>query len=154
MAERYPFKLSDLNRALEEDGFIEPGEELEEEDFEELQVKTPKRPSFPVVILTLAVMKDLTDILSAGFLGSFTNIIAIIAIRIWLLGKMGFIKRYLYKRYLFAFILEFVPFVNAVPQWTIFVLRGHAKEYKRINQILTKVEELLIRHQKSEKTGK
>lgn len=146
MANQYPFELSDLNKELEDE--FEPGEELEEEDFEEIKTETPNRPSFPIITLTFAISKDFIDLVSLGLLGTFTNIIAWLVIRFYLLGKMGFMKRYLYKKYIFTLILEYLPFVNMIPQWTIFVLRAHATEYKKINQILTAIEKLILKHSK------
>jgi len=142
----HPFTLEDLNRELEN---VTPvGEELQQEDFEEIIAKPPKRSSFPYFILTIAVLKDFFDLISLGFFGIILNIFAFIALRIWLLGKVGFMKRYLYRRYIFTLILEFIPFINMIPQWTIFVLRGHAKENKKIDEILTVMEKRLIDFQK------
>ena len=146
MQEEYSFELSDLNKELE--GNFEIGEELEGEDFEELKVSPPKRPSFPIFIFICAVAKDILDIISLGLLGTFTNIIVWIIIRLWLFRKVNFIQRMLYRRYVFAWIIEFIPFFNWIPQWSIFVLRAHATEYKKIDQILTAIEGLIIRFQK------
>ena len=148
MPNQYPFGLSDLNKELEEE--FEPGEELEEEDFEEIKTEIPKRPSFPTITLIFAILKDFGDLVTLGILGTITNIIAWIVIRLYLFKKVGFIKRALYRQYIFALILEFIPFINMIPQWTIFVLRAYAKEHKKIDQILTAIEKLIIRHSSEE----
>jgi hypothetical protein len=144
MPEDYPFSVEELNQELADE--LGPGEELQIEDFEEIKIEgLPERPSFPIMVFILAVLKDFTDLLSFGLLGVLTNIIAWIAIRMYLFRKVGFIKRWLYKRYVFTLILEFIPFISMIPQWTIFVLRGYAKEKKRVDEVLTAVERLLLK---------
>lgn len=145
----YPFELSDLNKELEDEWG--PGEELDEDDFDELKTEgVSKKPSFPVLTFGFALIKDFVDIVSLGTLGIFLNIIAWIVIRMYLFKKMGFMKRYLYKKYIFTLILEYIPFISMIPQWTIFVLRAHAAEHKKIDQILTSIENLIIKFQKGE----
>jgi len=139
----YNFGVEELNNEL---GDELEGEEFTNEDFEELKVEgLPKKSSFPVMVLTLAVLKDFFDLVSLGLLGILTNIIVWIAIRIYLLKKVGFIKRWLYKKYIFTIILEFIPFVSMIPQWTFFVLRAYAKENKHVDAVLEAVERLLLR---------
>lgn len=147
MPNQYPFSLSDLNNELE--GEFEPGEELGEGDFEELKANPPKRPSFPVLTFCFALFIDFAFIISLfvslGILGSIINIIAWIVIRLYLFRKVGFIKRWLYRRFIFTLIVKFIPIINGVPQWTIFVLRARAMEHKKIDKILTAIEKLIIR---------
>lgn len=142
MPNQYPFGVSELNKELKDE--LEIGEELGEEDFEEIRINLPTRPSFPIHIFTLALIKDISDIYSVGLLGTFTNIIAMLVIRLWLFGKVGFIQKYLYKRFIFALILEFIPFINVIPQWSFFVWKGHFKERKRIDKILESIAKLII----------
>jgi hypothetical protein len=71
----------------------------------------------------------------------------------YLSRKVSFVKRWLYRRYIFTLILESVFFVNAIPQWTIFVLRSYVKEKKQIDQVLTAVEKLIIRSATGGGTG-
>jgi hypothetical protein len=145
MPNQYPFELSDLNKELE--GEFDPGEELDDEDFEEIKAELPKRSSFPVRVFICALIKDLLDIASLGLLGTFFNIILWIIITKYLWGKIGFIKKWMYRRYIFTRILEFIPWINMIPQNTIFVLRGYAKEKKQIDKVLTAIEKLIIRSQ-------
>jgi len=143
MSKEYPFNLSELNKELKDE--FKMSEELEEEDFEELKVNLPKKPSFPVMTFCFALLKDFIDIVSLGIIGTIVNILAWIVISFYLFRKVSFIKRYLYRKFIFTLILEFIPFINMIPQWTIFVLRAYAKEKKNIDQILTAIEKLLIR---------
>ncbi len=147
MPDQYPFELSDLNKELEEE--LEPGEELEEEDFEEIKIEVPTSPSFPIGTLIVAIIKDAIDIFSLGILGTFTNIIAWIVLWLYVRKRMGFIKRRLYRKFITRLLAEFTPFVNMFPWWTFFVLRAHATEREKLNQILTTIEKLIIRHQKT-----
>lgn len=146
MPKEYPFKLSDLNQALEDE--LGMGEELLEEEFDELQVNPPKRSSFPKFIFICAVVKDIIDIVGLGILGTIINPLMWIIIRLWLFRKVSFVQRMLYKRFIFALIIEFVPGANWIPQWSIFVLRGHAAENKKVDEILRTIEGLLIRFEK------
>lgn len=143
MANHFSFGLADLNKELE--GEFAPGEELNEDDFEEIKADLPKKPSFPTRIFICALVKDLIDIASFGLLGTFFNIIFWIIMTKYLWGKVGFVKKWLYRRYVFTRTLEFIPWINEWPQNTIFVLRGYAKEKKQVDQVLTAIEKLIIR---------
>ncbi len=58
----------EFNQALQEQGLRE---ELREEEFEDIKAKLPTHPPFPFEILTLALIKDFTDLISFGILGIF-----------------------------------------------------------------------------------
>lgn len=141
MSNNYSFSLGELNKKLEDEFGFEEG--LEEEDLEEMQAGELKQSSFPTIPLAFAVLKDFVDLVSLGAIGTLINVLAWIVIRLYLFRKVGFIKKWLYRRYIFTLILEFIPFINCIPQWTIFVLRAYATEKKRINQIFTAIEELI-----------
>lgn len=145
MPNQYPFELSDLNKELEDE--IEPGEELNEEDFEEINAEgVPDRPSFPATVFVLAILIDIIKLVSFGFLGMLTAILGFIIIRVYLFGKMSFIKRYVYKKFIAAAVKNVIPIVGAfLGSWTWFILRAHSKNYKRIDQIITAVEKLIRR---------
>lgn len=139
MAEQYPFGLSELNKELGWEG----EEALAENDIEEIKANLPQRPSFPIFTFFCALLKDFIDIASLGILGIFTNIIIWIVISVYLWGKVGFVKKLLYRRIIFVIILEFIPFINMIPQWSVFVLRGYFGERKKVNQVLEAIESLI-----------
>lgn len=139
MSEQHSFGANELNNELGWEG----DEALTEDDIEELKINPPKRPPFPILVLLFALVKDFSDIISLGLLGIFTNIIGWFVIRIYLFGKVGFIKKILYRRFIFTFILEFFPFINMIPQWSVFVVRGYFSEIKKIDQVLETIESLI-----------
>jgi hypothetical protein len=143
MANNFSFQLADLNRELE--GEFPPGQELDESDFEQIKLGDLRRPSFPATTFLCAAIKDSIDIASLGWLGTLTNGAMWIIIKKYLWGKTNFIKRRLYRRYIFTVILEFVPWINTFPQNTFFVLRSYATEKKEIDRVLTAVEKLILR---------
>ncbi len=59
---------------------------------------------------------------------------------------MDFVKRLLYRRFIFRIILEFIPIINMIPMWTFFVVRGRFKEKDSVNKILEAAESLLLRY--------
>jgi len=133
----------EFNQALAEQGMIN---ELNEQEFEEIKAQMPQPPPFPLKILMVALVKDFVDLFSFGFLGILANILAIIILWLWVRKRMSFVKRLIYRRLIFRMILEFIPIINMIPMWTVFVLRGHAKENETINKILEASESLLIHY--------
>ena len=150
MPQIFNFNVNNLNKELEYE--MEPGQELEEEDFEELQARMPQRPSFPTGVFLVALAKDSIDIFSVlftfGLLGTIVNIFAWIILRIWLMGKVSFIKQRLYRKFIGRVVWEFVPLLNIVPWWTIFVFRAYALENETLNKIFGAVERLMGKHSK------
>lgn len=147
MAQVFNFNVNDLNRELEYE--MEPGQELEEEDFEEIKASVPQKTTFPTGVFLVAVAKDFIDIFSViftfGLLGTIVNIFAWIILRLWLMGKVGFIKRRLYRKFIGRLVWEFVPLLNIVPWWTIFVLRAYAIENEEVDKILSAIERLMTK---------
>ncbi len=145
MAEDYPFGLEELNKEMGDE--LEPGEELSDEDFEEIKIEglPSGRPSFPLITFTSSALIDVFNIFTLGFLGIITGVIAIIIIRIYLIGKYGFIKRWVWKRAMMRLGVKSIPVLGPfLLSWSFFVLRAHSKNYKRIDQILTAAEKLII----------
>ncbi len=73
--------------------------------------------------LFLAGIKDLLDFLSLGTLGTFINIFISGAFAIILLMRGSKLnKSKTLVRYIAAAIIEFIPFLNFIPTWTLSVL--------------------------------
>lgn len=134
--------------------FASKGEELDEEGAAKLLGgSTPPLPSFPILIVALAVTKDFLDMMSFTLIGlvfvmPFSIGVAII-LMFWCLGKIhgGWWKkrmiRWLWMRYVIAILIEFIPFVQfIIPATTIFVLMAHYKETKVV-QLMNEGLELL-----------
>jgi len=136
------YNLDDLNKELEND--LE-GNEIEQEEIEEIKSDAFRKPHFPLMIFILALFKDLIDIVSLGIIGAIINIVVSIIIRIYLFGKVSFVKRMIYKKFLTSQIVEYIPIVNMIPLWTIFVIRAYLTEKKAINRVLTALEKALAK---------
>lgn len=121
-------------------------EGLEPEDIEAAKIARPKKSEFPYITVLLAVFKDISDIpgelLTFGLWGTITNIVAATVIFIYLYGRVGFIKKRLYRKYIFAMVIEFIPFINWIPQSTFFVIRAHATENETLDKLFGYLEGL------------
>ncbi|TSC75916.1 MAG: hypothetical protein G01um101430_86 [Parcubacteria group bacterium Gr01-1014_30] len=143
-----PFGLEELNEELSD--VTEPGEELFEDDFDQIKTEgLPDHPHFPAGTFGFAVFADAVKVASLGWLGILAAIIGLITIRMYLRGKYGFLKRYVWKRALLKAGISSIPFLGAfLASWSWFVFRAHSKNWKRIDQILTSVEKLILRRAK------
>lgn len=109
-------------------------------NFAEMENTVANPPSFPLIIVIFALIKDLVDLASFGFLGWITSPILGAIIFFWFLGKRSFIRRLLWRRFIkkrafVTAILEIVPFVSMVPWTTFFVIKAHYKETKIIQEL-------------------
>lgn len=121
-------------------------EGIETEDVDAAKTERPEKSGFPFLTVFLAVFKDISDIpgelLTFGLWGTVTNIVAAVVIFFYLNGRVGFIKRRLYRKYIFAMIIEFIPFLNWIPQSTFFVIRAHATENENMDKLFSYLEGL------------
>jgi hypothetical protein len=115
--------------------------DLKQEELENLSANKPEHPVFPVHIFMMAVMKDLLDILTLGIVGIIANVVVGLVLWFWILGKMNFMKRWIWRRFILYVFIEFIPFISFIPIWTFFVARAHLREYEQIDKILTYIEE-------------
>jgi len=115
----------------------------------------PEKPQFPVMIASMAVLKDILDSIDATGFGiivtTFTTIGISLVIALWMLGKMsggwwkGRMIKWFWNRYLLMFIVEFIPFLKFVPATTVLVLMAHYKE-TRVVKLLNSGLEILHGH--------
>lgn len=143
MAQDYAFSAEELNREFADE--LESGEEWTQEDVEEIKIEglPSSKPSFPLVTFVFAVLIDTVKLFSLGFLGIIAGIFGFILVRVYLIGKYGFIKRWMWKRVLIKAGISSIPIVGAfLASWSWFILRAHSKNYKRINQIIMALEKL------------
>lgn len=129
-------------------------ESLDGADVKILVEAPPQKPEFPFLMVFVAVLKDILDIpLELTLVGIiFTTIFSLIiglVLFIWCFGKIsgGWWKKkiigWLWKRYIFTIILEFIPFIKIIPVTTIFVFMVHYKELKLVklaNQVLEELK--------------
>lgn len=108
-------------------------------------------PPFPFVMLTIAIMKDIIDVpgeLSVIGIVLTTALSLVIALVLffWFMGKVsgkwwkGRMVSWLWKRYVFAIALEFIPFFKIVPATTILVLMAHFRETKTVKILNSAME--------------
>lgn len=112
------------------------------EEIEQLKEDSPQSPSFPFLIFIVAAAKDVIDWIDGGILiGALVNIIAIPILFLYMRGKMGFVKKRMYRRFVFSSIIGFIPIANAIiPEWSIFVVVSWLKEHEQIGKVLNIIE--------------
>ncbi len=132
--------------------FKDKGENFEDGDEKLLASNPPQKPSFPYIIMMLAISKDLIDIpgdLSGiGIIATtaFSFVISLVLF-MWVLGKLGGgwwkkkIIRWLWKRYVYTIILEFIPGFQIIPATTIFVFMAYHHEKKIVKLLNLALEE-------------
>ena len=139
----------------------ESGEKFTEQDREQAEKSPPRLPTFPITISIFALIKDILDVpenlsaVAAG-LATLTSIPISLIILKWVWEKTaggtagGWLKkkmiRWVWMKYIGAVIIEFIPFINFVPTYTIFILMTHRKEIKLVRGMKQIMEK--IRHRK------
>jgi len=96
----------------------------------------PGEPNFPILIFLVAVFKDFIDIVSGGFLGWLTSLIAGIVIWFWTLGKTNIVEkrlmRWFIRRFIIRMLLDALPIVGMWPFATTLILAAHHREKKLV----------------------
>lgn len=113
---------------------------INKEDIEIAKNSQPESPNFPVMVFCLALVKDITDMASLGTIGIIVNIIVAPVFFFYLWGKLGFVKKRLWRWLILTVVAEFVPGISFIPMSTVFVLRAHATERKQIEKMLNFIE--------------
>lgn len=134
--------------------YQEQGENFSSEEAERLQGETAKsRPSFPVFIFSLALIKDLLDVpldlsVVAALFASILSVFVGITLALWMFGKMsgawykrGMIK-WFWRRFALVMIIEFIPGLQLIPANTVLVWMAHNRENKAV-QLLNNALEVL-----------
>lgn len=126
----------------------EENDDIDEDDFREININKPEEPSFPYFIFGLAVLKDVFDIVvtiislaTAGI--ALTILIWIIWISsliigaiiwVWIFSKAPFQRKKILQKtktsLVGSFILEMIPVLDALPMGSInvFLIYKHEKE--------------------------
>jgi hypothetical protein len=144
MAEKNSFSREEFNKELINLG---AEEDIEEDDFDDVKTQgVPEKPNFPTTIFIFAVILDVFTIASLGLLGWVTIPLGILLVRVYLLGKMSFSKKLAWKKVVAVCRKKAFPLLSAfLGSWAFFILRAHAKNYERIDQIISVVEKILTR---------
>ncbi len=111
-----------------------------EEGNEELLVKNPpEKPTFPGIIFSIALLKDLLDAAQLTGIGvlitTALSFLIGLVLFLWILSRMGAgwwgkKMRGVWTRYALAIATELVPFLGILPASTILVLSVHFRETK------------------------
>lgn len=130
------------------------GESLSEQDFSQLQTESAKsRPSFPALIFSLALIKDVLDVpldltVVAAIFASILSVFCGLALAFWMLGKMsgawykrGMIK-WFWRRFALVMVIEFIPGLQLIPANVVLVWMAHNRENKAV-QLLNNSLEIL-----------
>ena len=129
----------------------ETGEELTDEEIQDLIKNKPENEEFPTIIFLLALTKDALDIpedLSVVFaiVGSISSVVLGLIIWLWLWGKLGLVKKYLIRKVAttgpVTAMGEFIPFFNMLPMATIFILLTHYQNTKLVRAFFMVAEKL------------
>lgn len=138
------------------DLFEKSGESVNDTEINEMRqlgIDRPQTVDFPYIIFTIAVLKDISDVLATitiiGAVATLaTSFICAIILFIWTLDKMngGWWKKRLIKglliRYGIMVTIEFIPGVNIIPTATIFMLMAHFREVRLVKMINIALEEM------------
>lgn len=139
--------MKQAKEILKKQGFYQDG------DIENLlSTKKVELPPFPMFIFVIAILKDLIDIADITLVGvvitTLLSILFSIILFFWLIGKVSGkwwkkkVLNWLWKRYIAAIIIEFIPFLKIAPVMTIFVIMAHRRETKVVRAINFALEEL------------
>lgn len=117
-------------------------EGITEEEIEAVRRGDIKEPTFPIMVFTAAILKDLVDVIELlgvftfGIIGIIMNIFMVPLIYNYV-NKLSLSKRFIYKRLIGKAIVEFIPILEGLSFWTFFVWRAHRREKKKMEKVLS-----------------
>lgn len=123
------------------------GNGIDAADFGEAKTSIPSKPSFPLFIFSLAILKDVLDFAQLTIIGiilswAVTIVFAIIAL-FWCMGKAGFLKkRFVIKPLVSMVTVGLLPVLGFLPEASVFVLWMHYRETKYVGDILKSLENI------------
>jgi len=139
--------------------FRSAGEDISIPDIEILQENNARKqplPSFPYFIFTIALIKDIFDMVATislfgMILTPIFSFLCSLILFFWTLGKisgwLGFKKKLITGaiiRFFGMFAIELIPGVNFLPVTTIYVLLAHYRETKMV-KLINKALEIAAR---------
>ena len=103
---------------------------IEETQIESLSVSS--NVELPILIIIVALLKDISDIVSTGIAGIITSLVFGMIIYLWIFSKSTIIQRRMMKwfirRFVVVIIIGIIPLINFVPEATILVLLVYNRE--------------------------
>ncbi len=133
--------------------------EISPEEFKEIRAQTPEIPHFPLLIFTIAMLKDFIDIMvvfitvtTAGMGLVLTVIVWIITaimaavIWLWIFNKSTFIRKWIIKkaarRIALFFLIKITPLLYVAPTASLTVYLVYKSESGFIGKIIDAVEKV------------
>ena len=113
---------------------------------EDAQIESLSMPAiveFPMLILIIAIFKDISDWGSFGLFGFITSLLFGMIIWLWIFNKTSFIQRMLWKRrarLIIVFIIGIIPIINFIPESIILVLLVYNHEKAIVKHFFDKLE--------------
>src|SRR3989338_7727545 len=139
---------------MEREEFLEnlDADGIEEEDLESFEGKAPEKPEFPFLMFALGVTKDIIDALDGvGIIGAIANVFTATILFFYMWGKVGFVRKKLYKKFVFTAICGFIPVLNTFfPESSFFVFLSYLQEQKQVGKIIEYFEKFAIGSAKKE----
>lgn len=124
-------------------------DQFSEEEINEIKGNLPSTPSFPLIIFSIAILKDVLDFAELSIIGIILSwaatIIFALIIWFWTLGKVSFVKKMIIRRLALMIAIALVPVIDLLPEASIFILWVHFREVKYIGDILRAFERTLER---------
>lgn len=113
-------------------------EGIYEEDLEIFEGKAPKEREFPFLFFSLGAIKDVVDCCDgAGIIGSIVGVFVWIILFFYMWGKISFVRKRLYKKYVFGGAIAIIWGANVIiPESSGFVLLTYLQEKKQFKQII------------------
>ena len=118
-------------------------ETLTIEDAQIESLSMPTHVEFPMLILIIALFKDISDMGSLGMLGFITSFLFGMIIYLWIFNKSSLIQRMLWKRrarLIIVFIIGIIPIINFIPESIILVLLVYSHEKAIVKHFFDKLE--------------
>jgi len=130
--------------------FKEKGFDFDSKDLDEVGETKREEPTFPAIIFSLALAKDIFDTLDLTIVGIvlttlFTIFFTMVMV-FWMFGKMKgawwkkILITWFWKRFLFVFIIEMLPWFKIIPTNVIIVLMVHFREKKMVKALNVALE--------------
>ncbi|MDA3840464.1 MAG: hypothetical protein PF572_05205 [Patescibacteria group bacterium] len=87
-------------------------------------------------VLTISIIKDFSDFATGGLASYITTwIITPIIFLVFFMRKGNFIKRLAMKRFIFAPIVELIPFINIFPTYTLLTIMLKLRMNKKVTKL-------------------
>ena len=102
----------------------EPKEKAPEPKKEEGPIENP----FPLFVFLIALLKDIVDIFSLGFLGPITSLLSGLIVWPWVQAQRRRKRSKTLSWFLITIIFGMLPLANILPDLTLFVWKQYSRK--------------------------